>query len=216
MRLFAKTAFYISETLLSLKPSTVSEDWLRTCMSKNNERAVSSSELRISGVLAERGVKISKKQAADELSSRGYGITEDKELLLTFYEALYLLDRGVLEVKGKKGRAVGFQELLQHYKVVNENAWAGYLVYRDLRSRGYVVREGFGSGVDFRVYDRGDYSKDTAKYLIMSLQEGKPISVEDLSNVLRQSLSLKKELILAVMNRRGEVVYYSISELTLK
>jgi len=185
-------------------------------MSKNNERAVSSSGLRISGVLAERGVKISKKQAADELSSRGYGITEDKELLLTFYEALYLLDRGVLEVKGKKGRAVGFQELLQHYKVVNENAWAGYLVYRDLRSRGYVVREGFGSGVDFRVYDRGDYSKDTAKYLIMSLQEGKPISVEDLSNVLRQSLSLKKELILAVMNRRGEVVYYSISELTLK
>jgi tRNA-intron endonuclease len=78
------------------------------------------------------------------------------------------------------------------------------------------VREGFGSGVDFRVYDRGDYSKDTAKYLIVSLQEGKPISIEDLSNVSKQTLSLKKELILAVMNRRGEVVYYSISELTLK
>ena len=185
-------------------------------MSKKNEKAVSSSELRIGGVLAEKGVIIDKKQAADELSSRGYGVVEGKELLLTFYEALYLSDRGMLEIEGKKGRKVGFQELLQCYEDINENAWAGYLVYRDLRSRGYVVREGFGSGVDFRVYDRGNYSKDTAKYLITSVQEGKPVSIEDLSNVLRQSLSLKKELILAVMNRRGEIVYYSISELTLK
>jgi tRNA-intron endonuclease len=85
-----------------------------------------------------------------------------------------------------------------------------------LRTRGYVVREGFGSGVDFRVYDRGDYSKDTARYLIVSVQEGKPIQIEDLANALTQSLSLKKELVLAVMNRRGEIVYYSISELSMK
>jgi tRNA-intron endonuclease len=90
------------------------------------------------------------------------------------------------------------------------------LVYRDLRGRGYVVREGFGSGVDFRVYERGDYRKDTARYLIVNVQEGKPISVSDLTNVMTQSLSLKKELILAVMNRRGEIVYYSVSELSLK
>jgi tRNA-intron endonuclease len=79
-----------------------------------------------------------------------------------------------------------------------------------------VVREGFGSGVDFRVYERGEYNKDTAKYLILSIQEGKPISLEDLINALKQSQSLKKELVLAVMNRRGEIVYYSVSQLTLK
>jgi tRNA-intron endonuclease len=70
--------------------------------------------------------------------------------------------------------------------------------------------------VDFRVYERGDYSKDTAKYLVVSVQEGKPIAVESLSRALTQSLSLKKELVLAVMNRRGEIVYYSVSELSLK
>jgi tRNA-intron endonuclease len=90
-----------------------------------------------------------------------------------------------------------------------------YLAYRDLRSRGYVVREGFGLGVDFRVYERGDYGKDTAKYLILSIQEGKPISLEDLAKALQQCQSLKKELVLAVMNRRGEVVYYSVSKLVL-
>jgi tRNA splicing endonuclease len=36
-----------------------------------------------------------------------------------------------------------------------------------------------------------------------------------LNAALQQSQSLKKELVLAVMNRRGEVVYYSVSHLTL-
>lgn len=184
-------------------------------VSKDKENVLESSELTIKGLLMEKGVRISKRQHVDELSSRGYGVAEDGELLLTFYEALYLVDKGMLEVEDKKGGKLDFQRLLQCHEAVNENAWAGYLAYRDLRSRGYVVREGFGLGVDFRVYERGEYSKDTAKYLILSIQEGKPICLEDLTNALRQCQSLKKELILAVMNRRGEVVYYSVSQLTL-
>lgn len=185
-------------------------------MSKGKKAGQDSSELKVNGLLIDKGVLVSEKQSVDELSSRGYGTVNGDGLMLTFYESLYLLDKGLLEVFDEDGGTAGFQHLLKCYEAVDENAWVGYLVYRDLRSRGYVVREGFGLGVDFRVYERGDYSKDTAKYLIVSVQEGKPISVEDLTRALTQSLSLKKELILAVMNRRGEIVYYSISELNLK
>lgn len=185
-------------------------------MSNCEEKKQTASEFKIKGRLYPEGVEISEKQSVDELSSRGYGISAKNRLLLAFYEALYLLDRGMLEIETGKRKKVDFQELLKQYEATDENAWTRYLTYRDLRTRGYVVREGFGSGVDFRVYDRGDYSKDTARYLIVSVQEGKPISIEDLGNALTQSLSLKKELVLAVMNRRGEIVYYSISELSLK
>jgi len=184
-------------------------------MSKSEEKAPTA-EFRAKGLLVKEGVKVAEKRFEDELSSRGYGVPGKKTFLLTFYEALYLVDRAMLEVEDENGDAAGFQRLLRCYETVNENAWACYLVFRDLRSRGYVVREGFGQGVDFRVYERGDYSKDTAKYLIVSVQEGKPVAVESLSRALTQSLSLKKELVLAVMNRRGEIVYYSVSELSLK
>lgn len=185
-------------------------------MNRNEEKTSASPGLTIKGLLVEKGVRVTGKQAADELSSRGYGVVDKDEVLLTFYEALYLLDKDMLQTEDENGKKVDFRKLLTRYEAVNEDAWAGYLVYRDLRSRGYVVREGFGSGVAFRVYDRGDYSKDTAKYLVVSVQEGKPIPIEDLTSALTQSISLKKELILAVMNRRGEAVYYSISELNLK
>ncbi len=141
---------------------------------------------------------------------------ENDKILLTFYEGLYLKDKGFLEILNDKGDNVDFKEVLQCYESVDENAWAKYLIYRDLRGRGYVVREGFGLGVDFRVYEKGEYGKGSAKYLILSMQEGKPLALEDLINAMMQSQSLKKELILAVMNRRGEIVYYSVSQLTLK
>ncbi|HYB67975.1 MAG TPA: tRNA-intron lyase [Candidatus Acidoferrales bacterium] len=185
-------------------------------MNKKEKLTDSGSEFKIKGLLVEEGVRVNEKESVDELSSRGYGVIEGKELLLTFYEALYLLDKQMLEAADVQGKKVSFQSLVELYESVNENAWAGYLVYRDLRSRGYVVREGFGSRVDFRVYDRGDYSKATAKYLIISVQEGKPTSLEDLTSSLTESLGLKKELVLAVINRRGETVYYSVSELNLK
>jgi tRNA-intron endonuclease len=185
-------------------------------MSEKEDKAPNLLGQKVKGLLFENGVKIPKKQGLEEISSRGYGVTEKDELSLTFYEALYLLGKGLLEVQREKGKKVSFQELLRCYRSVDENAWTKYLTYRDLRSRGYVVREGFGSGVDFRVYERGEYGKDTAKYLLLSIQEGKPISLEDLTRVMMQCQSLKKELVLAVMNRRGEIVYYSVGQLTLK
>jgi len=79
-----------------------------------------------------------------------------------------------------------------------------------------VAREGFGLGINFRVYDRGGYGTEIAKHLIFVIQEGQPVSVEELARALKYVQSLKKKLVLAVINRRGEIVYYSLSQLTLK
>jgi tRNA-intron endonuclease len=174
------------------------------------------SEIKAKGVLTKKGVIIAEKNSIDSLSQRGYGTAETDVFTLSFYEALYLLEKDLLEVKDKDGKEADFQHLLRCYETVDENAWINYLVYRDLRSRGYVVREGFGAGIDFRIYERGAFGKDTAQYLVLSVQEGKPLPTQALLNAVQQCQSQKKELILAVMNRRGEAVHYSVSPLTFK
>jgi tRNA-intron endonuclease len=185
-------------------------------MSDNKANAASGSELKTTGVLVEKGVRIAEKSGINALSQRGYGTAENDVFTLAFYEALYLVDKELLEVKDENEKEADFQSLLQCYEKADENAWVNYLVYRDLRSRGYVVREGFGAGIDFRIYERGAYGKDTASYLVFGTQEGKPLPINDLAATLQQCQSQKKELILAVMNRRGEIVYYSVSQLTFK
>ena len=174
-------------------------------------------ELKIKASLREKGVLVSSPEEIEGLSSRGYGMSENGKLVLTFYEALFLSGKDILQVEDEKtGKEVNFQDLLKRFQMVEKDAWVKYLIYRDLRSRGYVAREGFGLGIDFRVYERGEYGKETAKYLIFGIQEGQPVSVEELARALRYVQSLKKKLVLAVISRRGEVVYYSLSQLTLK
>ena len=173
-------------------------------------------EFQTNGKLVDKGITVTEQSNIDQLSSRGYGITENRTLTLTFYEALYLQDKGLLTVKNEKNTTVNFQTLLHSYQTINENAWINYIVYRDLRSRGYVVRDGFGIGTEFRVYERGTYGKDPAIYMVLGTQEGKPLNITMLSDILQQCQNQKKELIIAVINRRGEIVYYSISQLKFK
>jgi tRNA-intron endonuclease, archaea type len=162
-------------------------------------------------------VTVSSKDDVEEFSAKGYGVTEDGKLRLTFYEALFLLGKKAIEVKNEEtGEKMAFQDLLKHFQKADKDAWVRYLIYRDLRGRGYVAREGFGLGIDFRVYERGDYGKGTAKHLIFGIQEGQPVTVEKLARTQKYVQSLKKNLILAVINRRGEIVYYSLTELNLK
>ena len=169
----------------------------------------------IHGVLSKDGVIVSSPEDMKGLISRAYGTLQNGNLILTFYEALYLLDKRILKVRDEKSdKELSFEELLGKARSFNENAWFKYLVYRDLRSRGYFVREGFGFGVDFRVYERGEYGKSPAAYLVIGVREGQPIVAEDLARILVRTQSLKKKLILSVVSRRGEIVYYSVSRLS--
>jgi len=178
---------------------------------EEEKKVVIKTHLRDDGVLAPSSEDI------EGLTSRGYGTLKDGDLMLTFYEALYLFSKGIIEVKDEKiDSVVTFEDLLGKSKSVNENTWIKYLIYRDLRSRGYVVREGFGLDIDFRFYERGEYGKETADYLVFGIQEGQPVMVEDLARILKHVQSLKKVLVLAVLNRRGEIVYYSLSQLTFE
>jgi len=174
-------------------------------------------EMPVGASLKENVVTVSSPEAVEDFSLKGYGVTEDGKLRLTFYEALFLLGKGAIEIKDEEtGKKLVFQDLLKRFQSVDKDAWVRYLIYRDLRSRGYVAREGFGLGIDFRIYERGDYGKGTAKHLIFGIQEGQPVTVEKLARTQRYVQNLKKNLILAVINRRGEIVYYSLSELNLK
>jgi len=169
----------------------------------------------IHGLLREDGVIVPSLEDIEGLTSRGYGTSKNGDLLLAFYEALYLLGKGILEVKDEEtDRNISFEELLEKARSFSEDAWVKYIIYRDLRSRGYFVREGFGFGVDFRVYKRGEYGKSAAAYLMLGIREGQPIVVEELARILTRVQSLKKSLILSVVNRRGEIVYYSVSRLS--
>lgn len=86
------------------------------------------------------------------------------------------------------------------------------MIYRDLRSRGYVLKEGFGFGNDFRVYERGKFLKKPAKYVIFGINDGISIKLKNIVQNILEIEKMGKEGIIAVIERRGEVIYYKINK----
>ena len=145
------------------------------------------------------------------LESKGFGIVEGEQFYLKDYEVLYLMYTGKLKLR-KGNHEVEFTEFVSFSQERDESSWTRFLLFRDLRSRGYVVREGFGFPIDFRVYDRGDYGEKAAKYIVFGLIEGKTMTVGELKKHIDEMSTMGKEAVVAVVERRGEVIYYKVAK----
>ena len=167
-------------------------------------------EPNISGILLEDHTIIQNKEMQNQLESRGYGETRQGKFLLKPFETLYFLFYNKLDLsKGKK--KVDFEQMLSIASEKDENILTKFLIYRDLRIRGYAVKDGFGFGSDFRVYERGQFGEKGAKYLVFGLAEGKQERMSTIQKNIEEITKMGKEPILAVIERRGEVIYYKIS-----
>ena len=147
-----------------------------------------------------------------ELEQAGYGERDGRgRLVLKDYEALYLLHSGRLRLQDEHEAEVGFNSLAEKAQAENPGAWTKFVIYRDLRSRGYIVKDGFGFGTDLRVYERGDFPEKAARFVVFALDEGTEKEVGELNESVRQIIKMGKEAIVAVIERRGEVIYYKVS-----
>jgi len=168
--------------------------------------------------LRDARIETEKSDEAIKLLSKGYG-SEDQAgglIVYSYPEALYLVETGRMKIILSSGEELDFNRLLAALKQLDENIWRDYVVYRDLRERNYVVKDGVNKELRFRVFERGKYGEEPARYLIAPLMEGKNISVEKMIEWLSAARKLRKELVIAVVDRRNEVIYYKASIVDLR
>jgi len=141
-----------------------------------------------------------------ELRERGFGDLRDDRLTLSPFEAFYLVEKTRIRVFDEKRRVeISLRELFKDLSVGKSEIWVKYLVYRDLRDRGYIVRE--ASKMDFEVYGR-----DAARRFISIIYEGREATITNLEKSFSVASKQKMELVLAVVDRRTDIVYYSLGK----
>lgn len=161
---------------------------------------------------------IIKKDQANLIYERGYygQIQEDGSLKLDPVEALLLSERKRIQITDKMGKEYDFSQIVEKYVKDIPELWVKYLSYKDLRSRGYIVKAGYGTEIDYRVYERGaQLGTDAAKYLVHTVVEGTPLKLISLDKITKVAKSNRKKLVLAVVDRIGEVTFYKAQEVDL-
>jgi len=134
----------------------------------------------------------------------GGGLTLDR------YEAVYLAEMSRAEIVGSRGRPVLWPEVFRRAVRSDTGFSVRYLVYRDLRQRGYVVRAS-GPPVAFAVLPRGGIlHKTPSRFWIEAISEREPFDLTRLFELADRGQSAKKVLLLAVVDEESDLTYYRV------
>ncbi len=165
------------------------------------------------GELREGQVCVDDPAEASTLYNRGYFGTPRSGggLDLSLLEAVYLVESDRLQVT-RDGRPVSLGELFRAAGAEHEAFEIRYLVFRDLRQRGYVVEPQDGP-VDFHVLPRGGAPRKTpSKYWVRALSERAVFDLAELLRRTEETASVRKFLLLGLVDEESDVTYYAVRQ----
>ncbi len=140
-----------------------------------------------------------------DVREKAFGTLAENRLVLNPYEAFYLLEKNRIRVMDGKKKTYLLQELVTKLSVGKPAIWTKYLVYRDLRDRGYLVRVEDG-GFDFETFGKG-----ATRRLVSIVFEGGESTLDKLARLSARANRDGKDLVLAVIDRRTDIVYYTLN-----
>jgi tRNA-intron endonuclease len=142
-------------------------------------------------------VNVSKPKEEDEVKAY---------LELSFLEAGYLLEKRRIRLT-HAGRPISEKKLLSMARKCMRLFDELYTVYKDLRSKGYVVRPAMKFGADFAVYHYGP-GIDHAPFIVHVIPGTESIDPVEMVRAGRLSHTVKKKFILATIDEAQKKVLY--------
>jgi len=181
----------------------------------------------LEGELLENRVVIWGSGAVSLYDESGYGKPLPEEtpdrLELELVEATYLVEKGKLKVfkkesSKKKKEWLKYEDLTRIGTELVNQFHTQYLVYRDLRERGYLVKTGYKFGAHFRLYERGVKLKrgpkqahEHTKAIVHCVPEESAFSLPEMSRATRLAHNIRAIMWWAVCDKEGDVTYYQIT-----
>lgn len=139
-----------------------------------------------------------------------FGEPEQDKIQYSLSEALYLKEKGkaLIYIKNRK-KALTKEEFIKKAKRTDKRFLIRYLVYKELRNRGYITKTALKFGADFRVYDRGvKPGQDHAKWIVFPVKEAETMTWYDFAAKNRVAHSTRKKLLIAVVDEENSVSFW--------
>ncbi len=166
---------------------------------------------KITAYLTGRIISSNSEEAHSFYDKSYFGEPSGEKVQYSMTEALYLLEKGKMDIFQKKTKLSG-KILLEKIRKIDKKIDTKYPVFKDLREKGYIVKTALKFGAEFRVYDRGSSPKQAhAKWIVFTNHESKKLSWDDFAAKNRVAHSTKKKLLLAIVDEENDVTYYEVN-----
>ena len=165
-------------------------------------------------ILAAKGAIVKDNDKSAELIAKGYGEKAGEGVLLSPEETVFMLEKKKdFTVKDARGKKYAYDALLRQFSAKDNDFGKKYLVFRDLRSRGFCVKPGFRGESQYRVYSRGDKPASAqAEWLVKCVTEESTFSFPQLDREIHAAQAIRKKTMYAISDKEGDMTYYVIDK----
>ncbi len=177
---------------------------------KTNTKQIKTKE-KIKAIFTGESIYTNKKKAFTLYEKSRFGEPKDGKIYYSLYEALYLLEKSKIEIKDGK-KKITFKKLFEILKNLDKKIETKYLVFKDMREKGYIVKTALKFGAEFRVYDKGiKPGQDHARWILYPVKESEILTWHDFSAKNRVAHSTRKNLLIGIVDEERDITYYEIS-----
>ncbi len=139
-----------------------------------------------------------------------FGEPVGDKIQYTFSEALFLVEKEKMDIFSRSKKILK-KDLINKFRRIDKKIQIKYLVFKDLREKGYIVKTALKFGAEFRVYEKGSNpGKKHAKWIVFTEHESKKLTWHEFSAKNRIAHSTKKNLLLAIVDEEGDISYYEV------
>lgn len=157
-------------------------------------------------------VFIQNKEKSSQFYNNGYGIWCKQGLKLSLIEALYLVEKGEIYIKDENNKILALKDIVKLFSMKDKKFWLKYSIYNDLKKRGFNVKPGFSEeDIEFLMGEGGE--KKFFNYIVIGVEEGVRIGFNSLTQMVNDALNSQKKLILAIIDKEGNISYYTVTKL---
>ncbi len=116
---------------------------------------------------------------------------------LSLIEAYYLLNKGEITIYNvKEDKDLSPNEFHEIAKEIHHKFEEKFIIYKDLREKGYIPRPGLKFGADFVVYKKGP-GLEHSPFIVHVLPHDSKITAIDMVRAGRLATSVRKKFVIA-------------------
>jgi tRNA-intron endonuclease len=166
---------------------------------------------KIKASIAGEKISSNSKAAFDLFASQRFGEQSGEKIIYSMPEALFLIESGKLDLYDSKDKKLSEKQIHLKFEKLDKKFYTKYIVFRDLKKRGYIVKTALKFGAEFRVYNPGKFpGEEHARWILYPVSEKETLTWHDFSAKNRVAHSTNKNLLIGIVDDEEDVSYYEV------
>ena len=146
-----------------------------------------------------------------QLIQKNYGFKDENTnfLKLDLFETMYLFEKKKLKLEDIKN----IDELRTYCNKKIKSFEDKYIVFKDYRNNGYIIKDGLKFGCDFRIYENKNSQKHEHTKYVVDVKRSHKDTMNKIIKSERLANSVKTKYVLAILDLENKITKIKIEKI---